>query len=66
MDSHVTQTHHGARPVVRVGVGVDDANEDVEQGRRQPLRVGLGVLSKHESGDRSNGLKPAAEIQTSL
>ena len=66
MDSNVTQTRHGARPVVRVGVGVDDANEDVEQGRRQPLRVGLGVLSKHESGDRSNGLKPAAEIQTSL
>ena len=46
---HVDQTIHGARPVVRVAVAVDDADEEAGHAHGKLLCVGLGVFSENKS-----------------
>jgi hypothetical protein len=44
-DRDVDQTSHGARPVVRVDVAVDDAGKHARQTRREQQHVGLAMLA---------------------
>ncbi len=56
---HVVQTIHGARPVVRVAVAVDDAYEEAGHTHGKLLCVGLAVFSENKSSNGSKGLEAA-------
>ena len=56
---HAVQTIHGARPVVRVAVAVDDADEEAGHAHGKLLCVGLAVFSENKSSNGSNGLEAA-------
>ena len=51
---HAVQTIHGARPVVRVAVAVDDADEDARHAHGKLLCVGLAVCPENKSSNGSN------------